>query len=694
MTGSYFYNKIIIVLALVAFLVGGFYPVNKVVATAIYTQPGSVANPNSATIVGAGANTTASTDPKTGQTTYSKGGLDQKSDDIYCLDFGGEGLVGARFSMAGCAAKVAFLLLQLAAWVLWLSAIIFNESLKYSLNMAEFIKDIPIVALGWTTLRDVMNLMFVFIILYIGISTIIGNDGYGYKKLLGKVILGAMFINFSLFFTQAMIDVSNIFALQFYNKITQETKAQNSKSGAEANNYDKDSGISAAFVNAMGLQNIWSLGSKTQSSGANETVDINNISESKLGLNANNLIVVGLGGTVLILVTAFVFFAATIMFLVRTVVLIFLMILSPVAFMGSILPALSSVSSDWWKRLMNNLIFAPAYMMLLYIVVSMITSNSFKGVGGKAGNFADMFAGGNNWEGTAITFAVLIMLMLGCLMIASNFGAIGAKAFEKAGFGMAKTLGMGLSGAGIAMGVGRFGMGVGKDIGGGISRGTAGRIGDFVSGNKYLARMSSKPGFGRLAAYTMQQGDKLKDSKIGGKSFNEQVKERQKDYTKRGNLIEDALSDVGPAPDKNAPQAEKDAYNQRKKAAKIFAAEAEGKYLGKSRRSYASKVAIKKAAKAAAGTNNKEALNALLSGKFSPEEHKKATEKIESSARGPSLNSRIAVARHAIKSSTDKDVIAMNSAKLAVLMGEKKEMQDIIDGHLRTVEKLANLDSK
>lgn len=520
MTGSYFYNKIILIFALVAFLVGGFFPTNSALAlpTAAGLQQqvdsgqmkkaGEAANPPSVT----GAPADAS-----------------KNDEIYCFDFGGEGLVGARFSMTGCLAQLSFKVLQLASWVLWVAAVFFNATINYTLNIASFIKDIPIVDLGWTVFRDVTNLLFIFIILYIAINTIIGNEGYGIKKLLGKVIIGAMLINFSLFFTQAMIDASNIFALQFYHKITQDAKKTNAATGSSANNSDYDSGISAAFVNAMGLQQVFQTGKGTATGVVGEATS-ENTDQTKLGLNASNLIIVGLGGTVLVLITAFVFFAGAIMLLARTVVLVFLMILSPIAFMGNILPALGKYTGEWWKKLTDNLLFAPIYMMLLYLVINMVTGDNFKKVGGGKGNFADLFAGGNNWDGTLMTFVILIMLMVGCLLIASKLGVIGGKWAEKTGVGFAKGLGMTLSGAGLAMG-----------LGSGVARGVVGGGANAIMQNGSFKRYA--PGF------AMRGLDSLRNTKIGNKSFIDARKLKDDNLKKEYDLTNEVRQGAGESDD-------------------------------------------------------------------------------------------------------------------------------------------------
>lgn len=520
MTGSYFYNKIILIVALASFLIVGFFPLSASAAQGIYTGAPSAGNSGATTIVGAGTNTTATTDAKTGKTDIKQGGSPaaaSENDQIYCVK--ARGITNAwipELDLWGCGATLAFLILQIASWVLWVAAILFNATINYTLNMAAFIKDIPIVDLGWTVFRDVTNLLFIFIILYIAINTIVGNEGYGIKKLLGKVIIGAMLINFSLFFTQAMVDASNIFALQFYHKITQDAKGANIAAGSSANNNDYDSGISAAFVNAMGLQQIYQLGKGSSDGDVSTNLSGGELDKTKIGLNASNLIIVGLGGTVLVLITAFVFFAGTMMLLARTVVLVFLMILSPIAFMGNILPALGKYTGEWWSKLTSNLLFAPVYMMLLYLVINMVTGSNFKKLGGGNGTFADLFAGGDNWVPTLMTFVILIMLMVGCLIIASKLGVIGGKWAEKTGMGLASGLGMTLSGAGIGMGV---------------ARGTLGMAGGAIS---TIARPLASSGIGRAmgAGALFRAGSGLKNIKIGDKSYTDSQKKKEEETKK------------------------------------------------------------------------------------------------------------------------------------------------------------------
>ena len=73
---------------------------------------------------------------------------------------------------------------------------------------------------GWKSTRDLANMFFIFILLFIAIATILQLSSYGAKALLAKLIIFALLINFSLFITRVIIDSGNITAMFFYDAIT------------------------------------------------------------------------------------------------------------------------------------------------------------------------------------------------------------------------------------------------------------------------------------------------------------------------------------------------------------------------------------------------------------------------------------------------------------------------------------------
>ena len=344
--------------------------------------------------------------------------------------------VGNGFiSIPGCMANAGYVVLLITSRLLWAAGWLFNITIGYSLNIGDFLEKVQIINIGWGVFRDIANICFIFVLLAIAISTILQIESYNAKKMLAKVIIAALLLNFSLFFTKVVIDSSNILALQVCTKITGDV--------CNPNNL-KDAGIAQTFIQGLGISGIYKVGADN---GGDSVTNGKNAAQSLVGSNltTGNVLAVTLGGAVLILVTAFVFFAATILFIIRTVTLIFVMILSPVAFVARIFPNGDTYFKDWSKTLINQSFFAPAYMLLLFIVVSIVSGNygDYKdklGISHSA-SLGTFLAGNGDAVGTVYAFVVIIGLMIGSLFIAKEMGAKGGDFARniagKASFGVA-----------------------------------------------------------------------------------------------------------------------------------------------------------------------------------------------------------------------------------------------------------------
>jgi hypothetical protein len=489
-----------------------------------------------------------------------------QNEPIWCLQWS-----APYINPAGCVAKLAYVFLGFCSWVLWVAGVFFNYIIDWTLNIKSFVDKLGIITLGWTTFRDFANLFFVFIILYIAINTILGNSSYGIKTLLGKVVIAAILINFSLFFTNVIIDSSNIVALQFYSKIMRNSGGSAAPSNVSFKEYD--GGISGAIASAMGLYQVWQIGRATENTQGKGDESVN-----MLALSPGNLIVVGFAGGIFILITAVVFFAGGLMFLFRTITLLFVMILSPFAFLGGILPSTKKYASEWWDTLIKNAMFAPAYMALLYLVVSMVLGGGLT----SQGSFLDIFSGNAGYIDVLANFFVLNALMVGCIIIAKKLGASGASwatNTAKAAVGMAaggslaflgrNTLGrlanaytkseMGknptnsfgrlmsrtMSGVANSSFDARNVGGVGKKfgIGGGDTRGIKGRIKDRNEARKesVLAESELYGTKGKTALASRRQGGWFKGTREGGDAVAKKALEDE--ATKQREILNDLIND-------------------------------------------------------------------------------------------------------------------------------------------------------
>lgn len=123
--------------------------------------------------------------------------------------------------------------------------------------------------------------------------------------------------------------------------------------------------------------------------------------------------------------------------IVRFVALIILLILSPIGYLGNILPSMKKYASQWWKTLIAQCAFAPVYMILIYLVL--VLAKDLATVRGSNGvSLADALLPGNLQAGASlgatniiINFIIIIgfmnMATIIAMQVASGAGGITAK---------------------------------------------------------------------------------------------------------------------------------------------------------------------------------------------------------------------------------------------------------------------------
>lgn len=370
--------------------------------------------------------------------------------------------------LCGFIIDILFIPFIFTGWVLWFAGQVLNFVMQYTVeNMQSNIAGISGINIAWGTIRDLMNLTFIFVLLYTAIGTILDIGGVNWKKSLVSIIIAAILINFSLFFAKVIIDASNIAALTFYRQIVPI-------------NAPVGSGLSDSIMAPLGLTTLWNFT-------AGSTL------LQQVGNSFSTAFIVSLGGSAFLLITAMVFFAVSIMFLIRYVTFIFLLILSPVAFMGSIVPRLSSWVKKWWDTLLNQALFAPIFMVMVWVVIVILNSSAFicSGGGSLQGKLADIFNGLTNTGGAvtgcitgssiglAINFIIIIAFIIGALVVAKDVASQGSLATSKLVTG---ALGFGAGAIGFA------------------GRNTIGRGANAIADSERLKQKASEGGMGGMAA--------------------------------------------------------------------------------------------------------------------------------------------------------------------------------------------------
>ncbi|MFA5841517.1 MAG: hypothetical protein WC835_00965 [Candidatus Paceibacterota bacterium] len=433
--------------------------------------------------------------------------------------------------------------LGMAGYLLWMAGVFLNYSAVFTLNLSEFAAKLNIDT-TWATIRDMMNIVFIFTLLWVSINTILGlgNDA---KKLLASIIISALLINFSLFFTKVVIDVSNVVALQFYTGITGGKFIGPSAS--------MDGGISDQFMARLKLTSIYDAGR----SGAS----VDGTTGEIAALTAGNVVTSAIMGTIFVIITAFVFFTAGLMLAARSAILVILMVTSPIGFIGGFIPKLATYTKKWQDELANQALFAPVFFMLIWMILKMTES---KTGGETAVSFAAAIAGGKaDFISVIFNYVVLIAFIIAALNVAKDMSGKAGAAFSKfgatamgsiaggaGGWALRKSLGSLSQAAARSEGLKNFSEKAG--LGGFVGR-MALSTAKFGQSTSFDARALADTKVGKAAGYIAgQAGANVDFGKAGGAggrkaTYERQVKEKE---TARKEEAEALKAEIMPEDDK------------------------------------------------------------------------------------------------------------------------------------------------
>ncbi|MBP9770509.1 MAG: hypothetical protein KBD22_03455 [Candidatus Pacebacteria bacterium] len=342
---------------------------------------------------------------------------------------------------------------------------------------------------GWEIIRDISNLFFIIILIYVAIGTILGNQKGGVQKIITQLIVVALLINFSLFFTRLIVDASNILARVLYNTMTVEGQPEQ------------------AIVQGTGVDTEQKSLSRAIASGLNFEKTISPEILAHPNVNLGYFFLTYLFGTILYLIAAWEFFLIGVMFLQRIMEIWLSMIFAPLAFISNVVPGWSKYFGRvGWKSWLDNLLcwcfIAPIFLFFVMLISAFINSGFLDGL------FVAKESGQINllmfWAAVLMQFMIIIGLLkqarktaksMGC-ETAINFSDYAAKWGKKVGFG-AGALALGVASGGAAA----------------IGRNTLGRMGTNVAQSESLKMKSKQSGMsGWVARQQLNTANKLSKS--------------------------------------------------------------------------------------------------------------------------------------------------------------------------------------
>jgi len=344
-------------------------------------------------------------------------------------------------------AYVAGLLLTFVIWIL-INIIQYNNFI-----------DVPTVVTGWVIVRDFCNMFFVLILLFISFAIILRIETYVGKRLLPKLIIMAILINFSRTIFGLIIDFSQVIMLTFVAGFSQYGAAE--------------------LVNMFQINKYLSF--------ADSSTTVENIGT----LGTLGALIAGFLALLITLVVMVVFVAIIIM---RIVMLWIYTILSPLIFLGRAFPAAERYTEQIWGDFIKSVITGPLLAFFIWLALATaqssatILKNNNISSAGMTGTLNSLFTATNFQQ-----YIIVIGLLVGGLMVTQQMGGLagslagkGLGAIQKSSRWVGKKAASGAWNKSKSVAKGTW------NISKSVAKGVDNKLGGHVSSN--LEKVKSKSG--------------------------------------------------------------------------------------------------------------------------------------------------------------------------------------------------------
>jgi len=199
----------------------------------------------------------------------------------------------------------------------------------------------PMVINGWKVVAAFCNMLYIIVLLFIGVGTLFRIEKYNYKKLLIKLIVVALLTNFSLVFAGIVLD---FFHILMFNGIFGDPLEK----------------IEIAVKNLL-----WGPFNRRWETfkGILFAPDMATIA----GIVAGSI-----GQLIFMAMVSIVILAVGIFLIIRTVALWVLLVLSPIAYIGLVLPDTEGTAKKWWSSFLKYAIAGPILFFFLWFSAEMM----------------------------------------------------------------------------------------------------------------------------------------------------------------------------------------------------------------------------------------------------------------------------------------------------------------------------------
>ncbi len=266
----------------------------------------------------------------------------------------------------------------------------------------------PTIGIGWSLVRDVVNMFVVLVLLVVAIGTIVGYEKISWQKNLPQFLLAVVLVNFSRTICGVLIDLSQVVMFTFVNALL-DVAAGNFAELFDLNFYGEYSSSAVRDSNGVAMPIDAGL---------------------QLGAAYLQFILYACILAVMLLL-AFVY-------LWRIILLWVLVILSPLTFftwgLGSMFKFAAGNSGEWWKKFTAALVIGPTLTFFLWLALS-TASGDIVGSEGfvKPDSAVSVTLSSFETSNLLATFLALCLLVVGMQQSASAASSMGGLAKKALG---------------------------------------------------------------------------------------------------------------------------------------------------------------------------------------------------------------------------------------------------------------------
>ncbi|MFA4941061.1 MAG: hypothetical protein WC582_00480 [Patescibacteria group bacterium] len=309
---------------------------------------------------------------------------------------------------------VAIILSWIAYLITALIGMMTTAFINLLIQVAQFsdIINVPTVVNGWIIIRDLCNMAFILILLLISFATILRVESYDVKKILPKLLIMAVLINFSRTIFGLMIDFSQVVMLTFVSSF-------------------KEGG--GWFVNMFRID-VWG-----------KVADVSLMKDAEnWGADTWGVALAVISGVVAAIITLIVVAVMLAILVMRIVMLWIYTIFSPLVFLGFAFPPLQKYTGQIWEDFIKQLVVGPvlAFFIWLALTTASESSSALYGLSTTSStNPICIGVGAFFCNDNLQKFIIVIGLLMGGLIVTQQMGSAAGSIAGK-GLDWAKKTGM------------------------------------------------------------------------------------------------------------------------------------------------------------------------------------------------------------------------------------------------------------